>query len=211
MGNVPSVPDFRPRFPSQTGRLRRPWLHTMNRLVKLVKKACALLSALLAILLPIYGRAKPHYTFILPDGYVGWLQVIFNDPQASPLPIRNDGGRVIEVPESGVSRTSDIRVHDDKAHDEFYYRSILSNGASELHPMPPEFILPGEGHGGWGVMDTGGKGPGYSWFIFFGPADLRAQTPWADITKVPGYGKRLMAPEVYPTPGRLVPSPSTKP
>ena len=172
--------------------------------------AISLLTALIA-LVPALGRPKPHYTFILPDGYVGWVQVIFNDPQASPLPIRRDGGRAIEVPESGVSRTSDIRVHDDKAYDEFYYRSILSNGASELHPMPPEFALSGEGHGGWGVMDTGGKGRGYSWFLFFGPPDLRAQTAGADITKVPGYGKKLMAPEVYPTPGRLPPLPSAKP
>lgn len=163
---------------------------------------------ILALLIPLYGRAKAHYTFILPDGYVGWVQVIFNDPQASRLAIRKNGGRVIEVPESGVYRTSDIRVHDDHAHDEFYYRSILSNGASELHPMPTQFILPGEGHGGWGVMDSGGKGRGYSWFIFFGPPEIRAKIPGADITKVPGYGRKLMAPDVYPTPGRL---PSTSP
>src|SRR5262245_42685978 len=84
----------------------------------------------LVVLVPAVGRPKPHYSFILPDGYVRWVQIIFNDPQASPLPIRKDGGRVIEVPESDVSRTSDILVRDAKAHDEFYYRSILSNGAS---------------------------------------------------------------------------------
>jgi hypothetical protein len=25
----------------------------------------------------------PHYAFVLPDGYVGWVQVIFNDPKTS--------------------------------------------------------------------------------------------------------------------------------
>jgi hypothetical protein len=180
----------------------------MNRLAKRIAFS---LPILLAILFPIYGRAKPHYTFVLPDGYVGWVQIIFNDPQASPLPIRKDGGRVIEVPESGMLRTSDIRVHDEKGRDEFYYRTILASGASELRPMPPEFALPGAGHGGWGVMDTGGKGRGYSWFIFLGPSDLRARTPWADITRVPGFGKKLMAPEVYPAPGRLPSTPSVKP
>jgi len=169
------------------------------------------LAILLVMIVPIHGRGKPHYTFILPGGYVGWVQVVFNDPQALPLPIRKDGGRVIEVPESGILRTSDIRVHDDKGHDEFYYRSTLLNGASELHPMPPEFALPGEGHGGWGVMDTGGKGRGYSWFVFFGPPKIRAGIPWADITKVPGYGKKLTAPDVYPTPGRLPSTTSVNP
>lgn len=151
----------------------------------------------------VCGRGKPHYTFILPDGYVGWVQVIFNDPQASHLPIQKDEGRVIDVPESGITRTSDLLVRAAKAHDEFYYRSVVSSGASELHPMPSEYVLSGEGHGGWDVVDTGGRGPGYSWFIFFGPPEIRARVPWADITKVPGYGRPLKAPEVYPTPGRL--------
>jgi hypothetical protein len=176
-----------------------------------MRKSAVRLAILLVAIYPIYGRAKPHYTFILPDGYVGWVLVIFNDPQSSPLPIRRDGGRVIEVPESGIPRTSDVRVEDDRGHDEFYYRSVLPNGASELHPMPSEYVLPGEGHSGWGVADTGGKGLGYSWFIFFGPPEIRAAIPWADITKVPGYGKKLMAPEVYPTPGRLPPTTSAKP
>lgn len=148
-------------------------------------------------------KPKPHYTFILPDGYIGWVQIIFQDPQASPLPIRKDGGRVIEVPESGLPRTSDIRVIDGATPDEFYYRAILPDGSSELRPMPPALTLPDVAHGGWDVRDTGGRGPGYSWFLFFGPPDVRAQTPWADITKVPGYGKKLMAPKAYPTPGRL--------
>ena len=175
--------------------------------MKIMNRIIAFMLGLSVVLLPVYGRAKPHYTFILPDGYVGWVQVVFNDPQATHLPIQKNGGRVIEVPESGILRTSDLRVHDDEAKDEFFYRSL---GKIELRSVPTDYVIQREGHGGFGVMDTGGKGQGYSWFIFIGPPDTRARTPWADITKVPGYGRKLMAPEVYPTPGRVPSTPTTR-
>jgi len=171
----------------------------MNRLVRI-----AVFSPIvLAILVPVYGRAKPHYKFVLPDGYIGWIQVIFNDPHTSALPIQKDGARVIEVSESGITRTSDIRVLDYKGHDEFFYRVPGASRETELRSMPSDYILASVAHGGLDIMDTGGKGPGYSWFIFIGPPVIRAQIPWADITKVLGYGRKLMAPDVYPTPRRL--------
>jgi hypothetical protein len=170
------------------------------------------LMTLLAALFPAYGRTKPHYTFILPDGYVGWLQVVFNDPRASPFPLRKDGGYEIEVPESGIPRTSDILVLDAKGKDEFYYRSLVPNGKVELRPVPSEYVLPGVHHGGFDVMDTGGKGPGYSWFLFIGPPEVRAKVPSADSDKViaahtspDGHFTRIMAPDTYPTPGRIPP------
>ena len=163
----------------------------------------ACLIVLLAVHSSAHGRTKPHYTFILPDGFVGWVQIVFNDPQASPLPVQKDEGRVIEVTESGISRTSGILVLDFKKTDEFYYRSPLPNGKSGFRVVPSENVLPGALHGGFHVADTGGRGPGYSWFLFIGPPEIRARIPWADITKVSGYGQKLMAPEVYPTPGRV--------
>ncbi len=151
----------------------------------------------------------PHYTFILPDQYVGWIQIVFNDPQASPLPHRQDGGYEIDVPESGVPRTSHLRVHDFKRKDEFYYRSTLPNGNVDLHPVPSEYVMPDDSHGGFGVMDTGGRGSGYSWFIFIGPPDVRAKVPLADWDKVVkahevnGHPTRFELPDPYPTPGRM--------
>jgi len=153
---------------------------------------------------------SPHYTFILPDKYVGWVQIIFNDRQAFPLPLRRDGGYEIEVPESGLVRTSHLRVHDFRRDDEFYYRSIHSGSTVGLAAVRFEFAIPGDSHGGFGVMDTGGKGPGYSWFVLIGPPELRAKTPLADWDKVVeeyskanGGRSRLEAPDHYPTPGRM--------
>ncbi len=166
---------------------------------------------LLAALFPINARPKPHYTFILPDRYVGWVQAVFGDTEASPLLLRKDGGYEIDVPETGIPRTSDILVMDFKRKDEFYYRAHLPNGKTELRLVPPEYVLPGVLHSGFSVGDTDGKGRGYSWFLFIGPPEVRARIPLADITKAPGYSKKMMAPEVYPTPGRLSSTTSPSP
>ena len=109
----------------------------------------------------------PYYTFMLPDRYVGWIQIIFNDPQAEQLPWRKNAYE-ISVPDSGVQRTSDLRVEDGKAVDEFYYRVVLPDGNVKLNTVPSDYVIPGFSHGGFGVMDTGGKGRGYSWFVFIG-------------------------------------------
>lgn len=158
---------------------------------------------------PANPSRYPHYTFILPDAYVGWVQIIFNDPQADHLSWRGHGCE-IDVPDSGISRTSDLRVHSDRAQDEFYYRVPLSDGKMKLIPIPSQYILTGISHGGFGVMDTGGKGRGYSWFIFVGPPDLRAKVPLADWDKVVEEYRRthqgnarIEAPSRYPTPGRM--------
>lgn len=153
-----------------------------------------------------------HYTFILPNNYVGWVQVIFNDPQASPLRLRRDKGFEIEVQESGIARTSHLRVHDFKRQDDFYYRLSRTTGTPELRKVPSDYVLPGDSHGGFGVTDTGGKGLGYSWFIFVGPPELRATVPLADWDKVAdewskthGGNKRVEFHDQYPTPGRMPP------
>jgi len=86
---------------------------------------------------------------------------------------------------------------------------LLSRRTSQNHPVPTDYFLPGIDHGGFGVMDTGGKGLGYSWFIFIGPPELRAKVPLADWNKgVEDYQKthggkaRVEFSGPYPVPGR---------
>ena len=156
-------------------------------------------------------RKHPRYIFILPDGYVGWVQVIFGDPSANPLPMQ-DGGYVIDVPESGICRSSDFRVQDfsPKAANEFYYRSLVPRTTAEkLQSIPAEYILRGVSQGGFGVGNTGGKGSGYSWFLFIGPPSLRAKEPLGDWDKVVDEWSKIHGnPRVqlsgpYPAPGRM--------
>jgi len=168
------------------------------------------LTTLLALLLPAYSRPKPHYAFILPDKYVGWIQAVFNDGDALPLPKRKDGGYQIDVPESGIPRTSDFHVIDARARDEFYYRAQLPGSGTELHHVPEEFVLPGPIHGGFTMVGTDGKGRGSSWYLFIGPPDLRAKVPGADwdrvveeYAKTHGGKTRIESSGPYPTPGRM--------
>jgi hypothetical protein len=173
-------------------------------------KRGVLLALLVAIALQAAGaRSKrARYIFVFPDGYVGWVQIIFNDPAAAALPIK-DGGFIIDVPDSGLSRTSDLRVEDFKSQDEFYYHSSPTAETQELRKVPTENVLPGVSHGGFDVMDTGGRGKGYSWFVFVGPPSIRAKVPLADWDKeVEAWRKlhgntRVSAPDPYPTPGRM--------
>ncbi len=115
------------------------------------------------------------------------------------------------VPGSGIARTSDWRVHAHKPQDEFYYRSVGSQPKVGFTLVPSEYVMPGDSHGGFGVMDTGGKGHGYSWFIFIGPRSLRAKVPLADWDKVVEEYSKTHAGRTriqwvggpYPTPGRM--------
>ncbi len=166
------------------------------------------IAALSLVLTQASARDRPHYLFVLPEGYVGWVQIIFNDPQAPPLPTWKEKV-IVEVPESGIIRTSAFRVHSSLAPDEFYYDKASSFGSSRKHLVPSSYVAPGIDHAGFGVMDTGGKGQGYSWFIFLGPPEVRASVPLADWNKVVDdhrklYGNsKVSAPDPFPTPGRM--------
>lgn len=145
------------------------------------------LTILIALSLssPVSARtgAHTHYTFVLSEGYVGWIQIIFNDPDANELHWEQNAV-FIDVPESGVARTSSLRVHGsgDGEFDQFFYRTQTVD--SKLIPIPHEYVLRGDSHGGFGYAETGCKGSGYSWFIFIGPTQVRANVPMADWDKV---------------------------
>lgn len=103
-----------------------------------------------------------------------------------------------------------LRVEDSEAKDEFYYRFLRSSGTVELRPVPNDFVLPGFSHCGFGMRDTAGRGPGYSWFIYIGPPKLRAKEPlgnWDkvvdDYSKAHEGKKRVEFSGPYPTPGRV--------
>src|SRR5579862_8419695 len=104
------------------------------------KCALLLIIATCALHSPAKPSKYPHYTFTLPDGYIGWVQIIFNDPQAEHLPWRGNGCE-ISIPDSGISRTSALRMHSDRAEDEFYYRVPLPDGNVKLAPIPSDYVL----------------------------------------------------------------------
>ena len=45
------------------------------------KGALLLFISSFAVCLPSNPTRHPHHTLVLPDGYVGWVQEIFNNPK----------------------------------------------------------------------------------------------------------------------------------
>ena len=59
---------------------------------KQTKVGLKLLIAVMMILVStdLCAEKLPHYIFVLPDGYTGWIQVIFDSPGSAPLVLEND-------------------------------------------------------------------------------------------------------------------------
>jgi|HubBroStandDraft_5_1064220.scaffolds.fasta_scaffold116922_2 hypothetical protein len=152
--------------------------------------------------LPAYART-PYYVFTLPPDYVGWVQIVFQDPGSQPFAFKKDALEV-SIGESGIARTSNFRVSFVPVRDEFYYRTTDTPRLERLVPVPADYVLGGPNHGGFevGLVPDGSPGS-LSWFFFVGPPDMREKIPMADITREKGYGKPLKAPVVYPVPGRM--------
>jgi hypothetical protein len=151
---------------------------------------------------------KTHYEFTLPDHYVGWVQITFQDPHAPKL---TQVGRsvILAISEGGTCRTRTMRVLDDKPADSFFYRIAMPNGSFRLEPVPSNYLVKGIDDGGFEVAGGGGKDEGRRWFIFIGPPEIRAKVPFADWKKelqerIRRYGTdETGPPDPLPTPGRM--------
>jgi hypothetical protein len=109
------------------------------------------LVAGVAVWLTIDARHSIRHSsgFFIPDGYVGWVQVEFQVPDASVLPVI-DGESVYKFPRSGLLTTSSSEEYG-WAKDHYFYYS------EEGTRMLPET---GRGGGGliWGKINGEGAG-----------------------------------------------------
>jgi hypothetical protein len=163
-----------------------------------------------------WSAELPHYVFVLPDGYAGWIQVIFDSPGAPKLMLHH--GRVIlRVDKSGVLKTSSLEHVFAGSHDEFFYSRLDAKGKEVLSAVPSNYYC-GESsgidscYGADGTMSDGftvgraslGRSDdgtrGNSWFLFVGPPDLRAKLA-KPIHRAPGEKYQIDVPEDDPRPG----------
>lgn len=73
-------------------------------------------------ILAFNGCCSPPRTpnkYILPEGYVGWVEIVHDVPHARPLPVE-DGYLVVRFPGSGVLETSSP-LQNGCARDVYYY------------------------------------------------------------------------------------------
>jgi uncharacterized protein DUF6843 len=179
--------------------------------------------AIMALIATIGCRSEsPHYVFVLPDGYVGWIQVIFDSPGSQEL-VPERGRFVLRVDKSGVVKTSSSEVVFVGSHDEFFYSHLNVKGKEVLSAVPANFYCGEDSgidscYGGDGTMSDGftvGRAnlgrpndgtPGSSWFLFVGPPELRAKMA-KPIHRAPGQKYQIDVPEDDPHPGMLTAKP----
>lgn len=180
------------------------------------RAVCFAIATCGIVTVPSSAREKPHYVFLLPDGYTGWIQVISNARNARQ-PVVEHGNLVLTIDDSGVFRSPTYHTYYAGAHDEFFYQTSDSQGRSTRVAVPSNYVCPGiSGLDSCYGNDVGALVParqdaftvgratvgrpgssedGNSWFLFIGPPDLRAKMSiaWTDLDH----------PEHDPTPGRI--------
>ncbi len=174
---------------------------------------------LLATAQSSFGRSKPHYIFLLPDGYVGWVQVISQAPD-SAKPVVEKGNLLVDLDESGIFRTPTFHTTFVGAHDEFFYKRLDARGGTTRVPVPSNYVCsqtsgmdtcyePSEEKGADGFTvaraTVGKEGPsseGSSWFFFIGPFPLRKRYA-VHVIFQPGTKKVIDHPQYDPIPGRI--------
>ena len=165
-----------------------------------------------------WGGAAPHYAIVLPDGYVGWVQVIFATPHEKRPEFSHDR-YLLRIDDSGVLRTGMFHSYFKGGQDEFFYRRVDAKGKETLVTVPPEYYCGGNsgldncfissdervdafdvGRATLGRVSDGT--PGDSWFFFVGPHTLREKMA-KHVHYAPGTKTKIDVPEDDPIPGRI--------
>jgi hypothetical protein len=104
-------------------------------------------------------RTRRHTQFLIPDGYVGWVDVSYGVPHAPTLPDES-GYSIVRLPSSGKTQTS-TEIEGGRTGDQFFY--VQGDQRKRLQPSQP-------GGGGliWGDSVTG-KSRGATREFFVGP------------------------------------------
>src|SRR6202008_1476966 len=66
--------------------------YELNMQAQIRRNFLSAVTILSLLLLPrgTYAKELPHYVFVLPDGYVGWIHVVFSSDDAPVLPFKNN-------------------------------------------------------------------------------------------------------------------------
>ncbi len=81
-----------------------------------------LVLCLLMIFIAGCSQPRKTYRYLIPDGYIGYVQVNFKVSQAPPLTME-DGFYLIKFPPAGVFSTSSDMISDKFQKQEYFYYS----------------------------------------------------------------------------------------
>jgi len=183
--------------------------------VKLLVAAFLLIASTSA-----YATKLPHYVFVLPNGYTGWIQVVFEDPNGAPFEVEHDNA-VLKIDDSGIIRLRGVGRMFVGSHDEFFYDVVDQHGKHSRIPVPANFvctamsgmdncydddskITDGFSVGRATIGKPKGTTQGSAWWLFVGPPDLRKKMARpAHVNPDPQYPYHIDVPEDDPSPGRI--------
>jgi hypothetical protein len=104
---------------NRQGAATKKWL----KIALVVGGGVLLLFVIVGVVIPVaivvFVPPPKAYTWILPEGYAGWMRVDFGVVGAKPLPVE-DGYRVVRVPDSGVVETCDALITSPSREQYFY-------------------------------------------------------------------------------------------
>lgn len=147
-----------------------------------MKKAILLLIPLLLVLVSCSSNKRSPNTYLIPQNYVGWVQIIYN--QEGLNAIEKDNGRnIFTIPESGVLKTSTPDAEYGVASDEFYYY----DEQNKQHKLDVEKMIHGQNIGKGESVDSNGKNNSPTVQGFFVGTETELQN-----TPYPGYPDELM-------------------
>jgi len=153
----------------------------------------ALLFSLAIASFSLSGQAQQasHYSFLIPEGYVGWIRVDFEVPGAPPLTIEN-GFYILKFSDTGRVQTSSRDLLESwVTNDQFLYYStekpyllkLKVGGPDETKMVHGQFSGPGPGH----------PVPNPYRYYFIGPKDVFDRVEASDPSTAPrepdGYPK----------------------
>jgi hypothetical protein len=81
---------------------------------------------------------RPAERYLVPDGYVGYMEIIFDVPDAPRFP-REDGFRLVRVPESGRVETAEPALDGEGYRQEYYYER--TDGTRRKAPTVAGFTI----------------------------------------------------------------------
>jgi hypothetical protein len=100
-----------------------------------LRRVSVVMTCLFAAFLWEFMDYRHPARYMIPEGYVGWVEIRFGQANASPLPIDN-GDLVYRIPENGLLDTSNP-LEFGSAKDQYFYYSA-DGKLRELRSMPWE-------------------------------------------------------------------------
>ena len=109
----------------QIGGIIRRWMLSVVKVMRLRTSQPPRLLFLLFCIVALPSCTEPHArpgTYVIPNGYIGWVRVDYNLENAPPLPIEN-GRQLYRFPPSGKLQTSSTLEHTRGRDVEYFYAS----------------------------------------------------------------------------------------